>query len=183
MRLHRMVGLGVGVVLAIGSWASADTWVQWSGNGHYYLPVSVPEGIDWFTARDQAEALGGYLATIHSETENEFVFGLVDDPLYWNMLDYTMGPWIGGYQPPGSPEPDGGWTWVTGEPWDYENWYPGEPNNNPNENHTHYCGGWGESPSSGWNDARAMVKCCVSLLGGVLPEAILELAAGQHGWQ
>jgi hypothetical protein len=39
--------------------------------------------------------------------------------------------WTGGFQPAGSPEPGGNWQWVTGEPFEYANWYPGggEPNN------------------------------------------------------
>ncbi len=38
-------------------------------------------------------------------------------------------PWLGGFQSPGSLEPAGGWKWITGETWDYNNWASGEPNN------------------------------------------------------
>ena len=34
-----------------------------------------------------------------------------------------FGPWLGGY------EASSGWSWVTGEPWTWSNWMPGEPNN------------------------------------------------------
>jgi hypothetical protein len=30
---------------------------------------------------------------------------------------------------PGSPEPDGGWVWISGEPVTFTNWGLGEPNN------------------------------------------------------
>ena len=36
---------------------------------------------------------------------------------------------MGALQSVGSPEPDGGWSWITGEPWDYTNWNAREPNN------------------------------------------------------
>ena len=39
------------------------------------------------------------------------------------------GYWLGGFQPSGSSEPSGGWTWVTGEAFNYANWANGEPNN------------------------------------------------------
>jgi hypothetical protein len=88
-----------------------------------------------------------------SAAENEFAFSLIDFPEYWNMADYTMGPWLGGYQPSGSVEPFGGWQWVTGEPFVYTHWGPGEPKDNPNENWLHFAGGWGGPRSSYWNDA------------------------------
>ena len=48
-------------------------------------------------------------------------------------------------------EPAGGWEWVSGEPWNYENWRtsPAEPNNNPvagpeNYLHLNYRHGWND---------------------------------------
>ena len=35
--------------------------------------------------------------------------------------------WIGGYK-----NSAGQWCWVTGEPWEYQNWGDGEPNNSSN---------------------------------------------------
>ena len=43
------------------------------------------------------------------------------------------GLWIGLYQLPVSPEPDGGWVWISGDPVTYTNWAPGEPNNYLND--------------------------------------------------
>jgi len=37
-------------------------------------------------------------------------------------------------------EPDGGWQWITGEPWVYTNWDIGEPNND-------YQGDFGKEPN------------------------------------
>jgi len=62
----------------------------------------------------------GHLATITSSAENAFIS---------TQLGTTQFAWLGGEQPPGSLEPDGGWQWITGEPWVYTNWDIGEPNN------------------------------------------------------
>ncbi len=118
----------------------------YSTTGHCYVPVLVPGGITWDNAKAAAESVGGYLATVTSAGENDFVYSLVSgNSAFWNT---KYGPWLGGYQPEGSPEPNGGWTWVTGEPWSYTNWESGEPNNFANIEHVlHYSNG------NQWNDA------------------------------
>ena len=100
-----------------------------SGTGHYYEAVSAPN-VDWAVAMNAASAMTylgnpGYLVTTTSEAENNFVTNL--------MAGTIIDGFAGGYQPDGSPEPDGGWRWVTGEVWAYTNWNYGEPNNNGNE--------------------------------------------------
>ena len=67
------------------------------------------------------------------------------------------GPWLGGFQPEGSPEPAGGWQWVTGEPFNYTNWTIQEPDNGTGgtENRLHFHDGRTPLPyASTWNDAR-----------------------------
>jgi hypothetical protein len=97
--------------------------------------VAKPGLISWDQAYSEARAAGGYLATITSAAENAFIFSLIDDPTYWKQSANGHGPWIGAYQPNGSTEPSGGWTWVarTGTPdiedFTYSNWESGEPNN------------------------------------------------------
>jgi len=125
------------------------------GNGHFYKVIAVPEEIDWTGARRRAfaaggnlvtiaskgiswteanrraVAAGGHLVTITSKAENDFVFALVDHPEFWERMDigpWMMGPWIGAVQAEGAREPDGGWQWVTGEPFEFANWRPGDPN-------------------------------------------------------
>ena len=123
------------------------------GNGHAYHGVPVGEVISWTSADRAATLAGGYLATITSQQENDFVFGLIgDDPACWRTLTATlyMGPWLGGYQPAGAPEPAGGWLWVTGEPFEYTAWLSVEPSG-PNEDRLHYMGRTG-SPDAAWND-------------------------------
>ena len=126
-------------------------WITWSvsegGNGHSYLPVQVTSLISWDEASREARKAGGHLATITSTAENAFVFMLIDHPQYWNG---GLGPLLGGYQPSGSPEPDGGWTWVTGEPWAYSNWAGDQPDNGDSPSEDGLC-----FLSGGvWNDKR-----------------------------
>lgn len=104
------------------------------GRTHWYEVLYTPEGgVNWVQAKALAEQAGGHLATIASAEENAFVFDLVKDRKYWFQWDASHnhvmnGPFLGGYQPRGSAEPKGGWRWVTGEPWVYENWaYDGMP--------------------------------------------------------
>jgi MYXO-CTERM domain-containing protein len=123
--------------------------VQWSGNGHWYGAVYVPEKITWTDARDEAVASGGYLATITSATENDFVHDLISDPKFW--WDWTprwLGPWLGGTDE----GHEGSWTWVTGEAWSYANWAVGEPNSQLGENFLQY---WSmpDGYGSTWNDS------------------------------
>ena len=133
--------------------------VQWvAGNGHWYEAVHVAGGITWASAQNAAVQAGGYLATIHSDAENAFVFNLAaanDNLWYLDGYNNGIGPWLGGYQPPGSVEPAGGWTWdITGEPWTYAHWSGGEPNNmNGVEDRAHFFGAQ-TLKGSVWNDIR-----------------------------
>src|SRR5207249_2314405 len=83
-------------------------------------------------------------------------------------LGYYYGPWIGAFQRPGSQEPAGGWTWVTGEPFSYSNWSPGQPDNNGGgsvgESYAEFIGVGG--PESKWND--------LSVVGNLVPGYIVE---------
>lgn len=140
--------------LVIVATACVNVWsapVQWRGNGHYYEAVSAPLGITWSDAQLAAEAIGGHLATIDSAVENAFVFSLIDDPLFWNSYS---GPWLGGLQPDGSPEPSENWQWVTGEPFGYTNWSSGQPNNAGEVNDEDSLHFWTISSvrSPQWND-------------------------------
>ena len=59
--------------------------VQWKivdgGNDHWYQAVSVPEGISWYNSHIAASNMDGYLVTIASSEENDFVFNLIDNSL------------------------------------------------------------------------------------------------------
>lgn len=74
--------------------------------------------LTWEEAKAACEAKGGHLATITSEKE-QYLLELSNDK--------NQNLWIGGYK-----NAEGQWCWVTGEPWEYENWGDGEPNNSSN---------------------------------------------------
>jgi len=133
--------------------AQLTNWpVQAGGNGHYYEAVMANGPIPWGTASMTASNRGGYLATITSASENNFVFAFArSDVDLWYQNGSAYGPWLGGLQPSGSAEPAGGWQWVTGEPFTYSNWTSGQPNNSGgNENRIHLGG---QATIAGtWND-------------------------------
>lgn len=99
-------------------------------NGHYYAYVTAnAPGVLWDVAHVEAPTIqylgvAGHMATVTTAAENQFLI----DNLKKAVIDMY---WLGGYQLPGSPEPDGGWVWVTGEVFSYHNWEPSnpEPNN------------------------------------------------------
>ena len=70
--------LAITLLIASPGLASANP-VSWSCNGHFYDVVSVPGTISWEDANAAAIAAGGYLATITSQAENDFVFLLVNN--------------------------------------------------------------------------------------------------------
>ena len=88
-----------------------------------YQVVKVPGWIQWEDAKLAAESAGGHLATITTQKEWTTVRGLPGSHLCW----------LGGYQVDGADEPDGGWTWVTGEPWECTAWFSVSPNNSGGE--------------------------------------------------
>ena len=84
--------------------------------GHYYKIFDATES--WSDARSACKKMGGYLACITSEREQQFIESLN----YWNDR-----LWIGGFR-----EGYYNWQWVSGEEWSYTNWAAGEPNNSGN---------------------------------------------------
>lgn len=150
-----------GVCMAISGAVSvhAQAPVAWpvsaGGNGNTYQAVLA--SVTWTEANAAAIAAGGHLATITSPEENSFVFSLIDSDPFWTDFGgacCSWGPWIGGFQEDG-PEPDGGWRWVTDEPFTYTNWQPGEPNNQTgfgSEDHLHFFTSPSGTRDSTWND-------------------------------
>ena len=129
--------------------------VFWAPNNHWYDVVLLPNA-NWAAADTAASAkadlgLNWHLATITSQAEQEFIATLLGPPPATGITEY----WIGGLQPPGSPEPADNWQWVTGEPFGYTYWGGGEPNNSGGEHHlaldNRYFG-VNTPPGWGWND-------------------------------
>lgn len=98
--------------------AAVTQWrVEDGGNGHYYDIIVTPPQY-WEDMRVQAAALGGYLASIRSAEENNWIwntFNVFGTDAYW--VNYFGGPLFGGFRL----STESPWTWVSGEPWDYSN--------------------------------------------------------------
>ena len=95
-------------------------------NGHrYYLydvaGLSAPENNTWENAQAYCKAVGGHLATIASQEENEFLYNYMRqrgyDSAYFGLAGVNS---------------TGTWVWCNGEAISYTNWAPGEPNNDGN---------------------------------------------------
>lgn len=114
-------------------------------NGHrYYLydfaGLAEPTQNTWENAQAYCEAVGGYLATITTPEENDFLYRYMRQRGYASAyfgLSNTQ---------------TGAWQWGNGEPLSYTNWHSGEPNNqNGNE---HYGMFYGNFSDGTWNDGK-----------------------------
>lgn len=110
-------------------------------NGHYYAIFSGSLATGWADAKEYCERLGGYLATVTSVEENDFLWTLS------NQMGYTSTHF--GLTDEGH---EGYWTWVTGEAVTYMNWGSGQPDNWNGETVENYGHFWGEI-SGKWNDS------------------------------
>ena len=96
-----------------------------------------PPGLRWVEAKAEAETRGGHLATITSPEEWSWIVAAIGTSILQENL------WIGGTDS----VKEGEWTWVTGEPFSFTRWHPGEPNNSGEEDYLHFG-----PPESLWND-------------------------------
>ena len=144
---HTMKVLSLAVssafMLSSTSWAVP---ILFPTTGHYYERVD-QTGVNWFQAKSASEGMTylgvpGHLITVTSIEEQQFLVDNLMPPVVSNQRH-----WIGGFQPPGSPEPDGNWQWVTGEVWGYTNWGVGEPNDSGGLEHSAHIGA-----QVTWND-------------------------------
>ena len=142
--------------VAQAGWAAP---VQWTGNGHWYEVFVVPEPISWPDAQAAAEDMGGYLATLTSAEENQFVFDLVCAAGAWtHPAEFAEGPWLGA----SDAAEEGVWQWVTGEPWNDETapWFRADLPDNWSDISRGFTDGedylcfWNSgAPAATWNDA------------------------------
>jgi len=116
-----------------------ETAEVFAGNGHKYTVINTSKS--WTNAKKDCEKRGGYLVTITSEDEQKFIEDLLKKN--GNLPNY----WLGGYYEKRN------WQWVTGEPFDYTNYMPGEPNYSNGENKLMLsCISRGKGMPYQWND-------------------------------
>ena len=92
--------------------------------------------MSWTNARDYAESIGGHLATVTGEPEQNLILE------YYNQHNDEK-LWLGATDS----ENLGIWKWVTGESFDYDHWASGEPNNSGGAEHF-----VGTTGGNYWND-------------------------------
>lgn len=109
--------------------------------GRLYIAVIGKWSYDWYDTKKLAQATGGHLASITSAAEDRFVQSLFlkDSRLLYIEDDHYHGPYIGLEQSDMWSGPEGGWTWLTGEPVDFLRWGRGLPDDtNSSQNFAGY---------------------------------------------
>lgn len=124
-------------------------------NGHSYYLYS-DKDFTWDEAKTYCKSLGGHLATITDEGEQEFIENLLAEKGIKNNY------WLGGYK-----NESGKWKWVTKEKFNYTNWDYNEPNdyvgrnenvlmifkNDDLDNSYNNVGKWNDAPANGLNNS------------------------------
>ncbi len=120
MATVRIVNRSLSALLALGAASALATPIEWpvadGGNGHLYEIIR-NEALGWDAAQTSAASSGGYLATITTGEEQDFVQALMLD-----AATPTGGFWIGLIE-----QAEGDWHWVTGEPLVFANWAADQP--------------------------------------------------------
>ena len=107
---------------------------------HTYRWIST--NLTWSAAKTAAEAMGGHLATILSESEFLYISNRL------GAILAATNTWIGATDE----TTEDTWVWVTGETMDYDRWATNQPNNyNGNQDYAHFWG-WGYGNQLLWND-------------------------------
>lgn len=92
-------------------------------NGHTYILL---EKSNWTDAEAEAISLGGHLATIRNQDEQDWVFATFS---HYGGVNRLL--WIG-LSDVGA---EGEFSWANGEPWTFADWRDGEPNNASGNEH------------------------------------------------
>eukprot|EP00057_Strongylocentrotus_purpuratus_P027654 XP_011682128.1 PREDICTED: macrophage mannose receptor 1 isoform X1 [Strongylocentrotus purpuratus] len=156
-------------------------WILYPLNNYCYFfsqGLSQDAGLkSWMNANEYCMQSGGYLASIHSQEENDFLknymvrFGEVEDRKYsWiGLREYTT---------------EGVFSWSDGSAVDYTSWTSGEPNDYNGEEQCaeYYSGGT-------WNDAncaKETVFVCRKPYGNIgpvtHPPTLSPIGNCQTGW-
>lgn len=123
--------------------------IQNLDNKHYYQRFDKTLG--WSDAKAVCSEKGGYLATVTSQIEEDFIW---DN--FGSTNTQTDGIWLGA----SDQKQEGLWTWVTGEKWNYTNWTSDAPDNAGSYGQHYlmlYTGtAWSSGTSSLWGDMSSL---------------------------
>lgn len=113
-------------------------------SGTCYMLFQTPQS--WTSARDLCAALGGTLATVESQAEQDIV-----GPLSANYGAAPPDLWLGATDVAVETQ----WTWVNGVVATFTKWRDGEPNNNGGEGVPENCMVIeGDNPAKEWDDRK-----------------------------
>lgn len=129
-------------------------------NGHAYYLLAASS---WTASEAEAVGLGGHLATIDNQAEQDWVYdtftagGTLDRGLWIGLSDASI---------------EGAFTWSSGTPVVFTFWHPSMPDNCNNEDYVHLLGG--VPPDGRWNDLKNTME---GVCGGAfpLPYGVVEL--------
>ena len=97
----------------------------WTPTNEYHL---IEHELTWDQCLAYARYYDGELAAIASQAEEAYVTSWLDSQIGEQDSEVFLGG--------SDADVEDTWTWSSGETWDYENWYAGEPNNqNGDENY------------------------------------------------
>ena len=109
------------------------TFIGRQDSSFYYISNS---GASSFNSAEQiANNNGGHLASINSASENDWLFNNTGPGVFFGLTDQDV---------------EGVFVWSSGEPVNYVNWAPGEPNNSNNEDYGEFAG----LANGTWNDTQ-----------------------------
>lgn len=144
--------------------ADSDRLINPGNNHSYQVFTSIKP---WLTAKAVCARTGGYLATITSQEENDWLAS--------KGLD-NFAPWIGGTR-----DAEGNWTWLNGESWVYTNWWVGGgyPTANTSSNSLQLSNGgkWINGPGT----SNAAYLCEWDLAIGKIDPPIVAKVSGYSG--
>lgn len=108
-------------------------------NGHWYKIIKDESITSWDAAKQYCNNFNGYLATITSQAENDFLYNYITacgyENAYFGLTDHMS---------------EGIWQWDNGEEVMYTNWHQNEPNNETsNEDYAMF---YYKYPDGTWND-------------------------------
>lgn len=125
-------------------------------NGHSYYVYNLSSVTTWEEAKEYCESKGGYLATITSKEEDEFVYSCLKSKFGYENAYFGFT----------DKKEEGTWVWDNGEVSSYTNWHAGEPNNdNLDENFAMYYfkfsdGTWNDGDFGKQTDRGGMMFIC-----------------------
>lgn len=125
-------------------------------NGHSYYVYNLSSVTTWEEAKEYCESKGGYLATITSKEEDEFVYSCLKNKFGYENAYFGFT----------DKEEEGTWVWDNGEVSSYTNWHAEEPNNdNLDENFAMYYfkfsdGSWNDGDFGKQTDRGGMMFIC-----------------------